>query len=396
MKTCPGFDAINGFQVRACAAGLKKSGKADLGLILADSPAAAAGAFTRNRVCAAPVRLTKSHLKQTGGHARAILVNAGVANACTGTPGTRNARDTARHLAVRIGAKPEEILLCSTGVIGHPLPMAPLLNGVDTLTAGGGTEEFARAIMTTDLVPKRAGQHVEGLGSIAGVCKGSGMIAPNMATMLGFVLTDIAVTPAVLQCALGEAVERSFNCVTVDGDTSTNDTVLALASGCAGNRRITKASGAAYRAFRDGLAAVCIDLAKQIARDGEGATKLVEIALTGAASTRQARMAARTVAESALVKTALFGNDPNWGRILAALGRSGARMRESKVSVEVAGHALFAGGTPLAFDPAVVSQAMKAADLRIAIAMGDGPGAATFYTCDFSYDYVRINAEYHT
>lgn len=396
MKTVPVIESVAGFRVRACAAGLKKSGKADLGLILADHPVPAAGTFTRNRVCAAPVRLTKSHLKQTGGHARAILVNAGVANACTGAAGTRDARRTARHLARGIGAKPEEILICSTGVIGHPLPMEPLLKGVDTLTSGSGTEEFARAIMTTDLVPKRAGCRVEGLGVVAGVCKGSGMIAPNMATMLGFLLTDIAVTPDVLQAALVEAVEQSFNAVTVDGDTSTNDTVLAMASGCAGNRRITKTTGTAYTAFRDGLAAVCIDLAKQIARDGEGATKLVEVIVTGAASTKQARMAARTVAESPLVKTALFGNDPNWGRILAALGRSGARMRESKVTVEVAGHRLFAGGTPLAFDPAVVSKAMKAADLRIAISMGDGAGAATFYTCDFSYDYVRINAEYHT
>lgn len=396
MGTTPRFNAIPGFQVAACVAGLKKSGKPDLGLVLADRPAAAAGAFTRNRVCAAPVRLCKAHLKKTGGFARAIVVNAGIANACTGAPGMQNARLTARHLAERIAASPEEILVCSTGVIGHPLPMDKLLGGIDTACREPGTGDFSAAIMTTDLVRKEAGVYVEGLGRIGGVCKGSGMIAPDMATMLGFLLTDIALTPEVLRTALLEAVGKSFNCVTVDGDTSTNDTILALASGCAGNRILRKATGAAYADFRDGLTAVCIDLARQIARDGEGATKLVEIAVTGAKNTRQARMAARTVAESALVKTALFGNDPNWGRILAALGRSGASMRESDVRVEVAGHCLFAEGEPQSFDAATVSKAMKKKDLPIRIRMGTGPGAATFYTCDFSYDYVRINAEYHT
>ncbi len=393
------FEKVPGFQVSTVSIGLKQSGNPDLGLIVADKPAAAAGVFTTNRVKAAPVTLSRRHLNACGGRVRAILVNAGNANACTGEQGMKDARECARLVAKQVGAYSREVLLCSTGIIGRKLDMKKMRAGIEAVAgirSRPGT--FARAIMTTDLVLKSAGVRVKGLGDVvvAGVCKGSGMIAPNMATMLGFILTDAAVSHDALQVALREVTADTFNRVTVDGDTSTNDAVLAMASGAAGGRGISGPGGKRYRLLVDALQDVCASLAEQIAADGEGATKLVRVHVTGARSQNDARRAARTIAESPLVKTAMFGNDPNWGRVLAALGRSKAFMRERKVRLALCGEVLFEHGLPRDFDAAKISKRMRAREIRLEVDLGLSGHETEVLTCDLSYDYVRINAEYHT
>ncbi len=391
---------IPGFALGALAAGIKASGKTDLALILAEKAVAAAGVFTRNRITAAPVKLSRQRLGRSGRRARAVLVNSGNANACTGAEGMKNARATTGGLAEAVRAKAAEILVCSTGVIGVQLPVETMNAGIARLGAGEGRVDgagFAAAIMTTDTVPKCAGLELDGLegARLAGVCKGAGMIAPNMATMLAFLLTDADVAPKVLQTALQEAVRDTFNCVTVDGDTSTNDATLLLASGKTGPA-IDTVGGAAYDRFLAGLNAVCLDLAEQLARDGEGATKLVRVRLAGARSRSDAEKAARTVAESPLVKTALFGGDPNWGRILMAVGRSGAQVREECLDVRLCGTPLFARGAPAIFDAGKLSAAMRAKEVNLDIDLGLGEARCAMLTCDYSYDYIRINAEYHT
>ncbi len=393
---------VPGFRLAAVPAGIKASGAEDLGLIVADVPASAAGVFTRNRFQAAPVLLTKSHLAASRGRARAVLVNAGCANACTGEGGVADAEATAAHLAARLDCPSEEVLVCSTGVIGQRLPMEKMREGTDravrALDTDGGDRLFARAILTTDLVTKTATATIDGPtgGAIWGVAKGSGMIAPNMATMLGFLLTDISATPAVLEAALHRVSPGTFNAVTVDGDTSTNDTVLLLASGAAKGSPLRKPEGEGFERFVTALGTACASLARQIAADGEGATKCVRVRVVGAVSRADAERAARTVAESPLVKTALFGNDPNWGRIVAALGRSGAAVRPETTSVRLAEVPIFRKGMGLDFDAADLSRRMHGKDLAIEIDLGVGEGEAEILTCDLSYDYVRINAEYHT
>ena len=393
------FEDIRGFSVAAVKAGLKASGKDDLGLIIADIPAASAGVFTRNAITAAPVKLCRHHLAATGGRCRAVLVNAGCANACTGQEGWQNAIRCAAEVGRLLGAQRKEVLVCSTGVIGKQLPMAKILPAVAAAVrcAGKGRPgAFARAIMTTDLVPKEAGVRVSSLGaSLAGVCKGSGMIAPNMATMLAFILTDADIAPPALQAALGAAATDTFNCVTVDGDTSTNDTALALASAAAG-RRISRPAGRAYRLFAGALREICASLAEQIARDGEGATKLVRVRVIGGRTADDARRAARAIAESPLVKTAIYGCDPNWGRILAAAGRSGAAVAESKTSVRLCGRHIFRRGRPTFANSAALSQAMRRKEVALEVDLGLGRGECEMLTCDLSYGYIRINAEYHT
>lgn len=391
------LDKVKGFAICATKAGIKSSKKLDMGLIYAIEPAGAAAVFTKNKVVAAPVTLSRKHLRASKGKMRAILVNAGNANACTGKIGLDNAAESAALVAAGIGCKPSEVLLCSTGIIGVQLPMENMRGGITALTAqkGGNGAEFTQAILTTDLVKKIASAPACG-GTIAGVCKGSGMIAPNMATMLGFILTDVAISPAILQTALLAATEMSFNCLTVDGDTSTNDTVLCLASGKAGNEPITTSSGKAYTEFVAALQKVCYSLATQVAQDGEGATKLVVVNICGAKSAKDAKLAGKTVAESPLVKTAMFGNDPNWGRILAALGRSGCALVQEKTSIRLCGKEIFAAGTPQPFNAAALSKAMKKKEVVIDVQLGLGTGCATMLTCDFSYDYVKINADYHT
>lgn len=391
------LDKVKGFAVCATKAGIKVSGKLDLGLIYTDEPVAAAAVFTQSKVVAAPVTYSRKNLKASKGRMRAIVVNAGNANACTGQTGMDNAAETAKLVAAGIGCKPTEVLICSTGIIGVQMPMEKMRAALPVLTKqkGGNGAEFTQAILTTDLVKKTASAGACG-GTIAGVCKGSGMIAPNMATMLGFILTDIAIEPAVLQAALSAATEMSFNCVTVDGDTSTNDTVLCLASGKAGNKMIKAASGKDYEEFLAALKKVCYSLATQVAQDGEGATKLVVVNVTGAKSAKDAKLAGKTVSESPLVKTAMFGNDPNWGRIVAALGRSGCAMVPEKTNIRLCGKEIFAAGAPKPFNADALSKAMKKKQVVIDIELGLGKGAATLLTCDFSYDYVKINADYHT
>jgi glutamate N-acetyltransferase/amino-acid N-acetyltransferase len=393
-----GVCAPRGFRAAAVAAGIKPSGNPDIALIASDRAATAAGVFTRNRVVAAPVVVSREHLRD--GAARAIAVNAGNANACTGVDGMAAARRMAAHTARLLEVDADDVLVASTGIIGRPLPIdrveVGLTEAAAALSADNGPA-VARAIMTTDTRPKEISIEIGidgGTIRIGGICKGSGMIEPNMATLLAFVTTDAEVWPEVLHAALTSAVERTFNCVTVDGDTSTNDSLLILANGASGVR-VTPESPS-HRAFCDGLVYVCTHLAKELARDGEGATKLVEIQVGGARSPSQARKVGKSIANSPLVKTALFGNDPNWGRILCAAGYSGVAIDQERLALTLCGYPLVREGEPVDFDEASVSNAMSNSEVLIRLDLGQGRSQATVWTCDFSYDYVRINAEYTT
>lgn len=390
--------AARGFRAAGVAAGIKPSGNPDVTLIVSDVPAAAAAVFTRNRVVAAPVLVSREHL--AGGTARAIAVNAGNANACTGAQGMQDARRMAQVTANLLEIPVEQVLVASTGIIGRPMPMDRLEAGLTQAAAELSSENgsaVARSIMTTDTRPKEISVEINVGGArirIGGICKGSGMIQPNMATMLAFITTDAEVWPEVLQAALTSAVERTFNCVTVDGDTSTNDSLFILANGLSGVR--VAPDSPAHRAFCEGLVYVCTHLAKELARDGEGATKLVEIQVQGARSMAQARKVGKSIANSPLVKTALYGNDPNWGRILCAAGYSGVPIDPSRLALTLCGYPLVREGEPVEFDEATVSQAMRVPEVLIRLDLGQGRYSATVWTCDFSYDYVRINAEYTT
>ena len=398
---------VPGFQAAGIACGIKKSGNRDLAVILADRPCTAAAMFTKNAYQAAPVLHDKALMQRTGGQGlRAVLVNAGNANACTGEQGNQNAQQMGRWLEEKANLPADSVFVMSTGIIGEQLPMDKIQAGLaDALGAigadGGGGHNAAQAIMTTDTHPKEVFVQVKIGGktvSLAGVAKGSGMIHPDMATMLSALVTDATLTAADLDAALRSAVNASFNRVSVDGDTSTNDTVVLLASGAAQEESLT---GSDLETFTAALTGLCVELAKMIARDGEGATKLLEIQISGAASDADAALAARTVAISPLVKTAMFGNDPNWGRFVMAIGRSGAQVNvpqsalwlqtpQSKVQ-------LVAQGTPLPFDAAALSRELhEATDVTVLADLGLGNGSATYWTCDFSYKYVEINAEYHT
>lgn len=399
----PSLENVPGFKIATVQANVRDwpEPRADLALIVADAPASAAGVFTLNQVAAAPVKIDKKHLRASGGVVRAVLVNAGVANACTGREGRQNALKLAQRAAGKLDAPAEQVLLASTGVIGRQLPMDRMTKGLDKALAELGRAkvgDFAKAIMTTDPRPKEAGLVLDADDGvvIAGACKGSGMIAPNMATMLAFVLTNAAVSPKVLKAALAETVDATFNMVSVDGDTSTNDSMLILASGVADGPAIDKASGKRYDKFLAGLYDISMSLARQIAADGEGATKLVRIRVIGAKRHRDAVAAARTIAESPLVKTAMFGNDPNWGRVICALGRSAAKVDESRVSMSLCGRPMFEKGAPTAFDKTELSGLMKAKEVDLGVDLGLGDGEAMMLTCDFSYEYVKINADYTT
>ncbi len=385
-----------GFRAAGVASGLKASGK-DLALIASNRPGAAAGVFTTNQVQAAPIHVNREHLADNT--AQAIVINSKNANACTGKPGLADARQTAREVARELDIAPENVLVNSTGVIGVPLPMEKIRAGIPAAVRelrGDGWEDASEAIMTTDTVPKRASAQIRLGGrtvTICGIAKGSGMIAPDMATMLGFVATDAAVDPGRLETCLRKAVEQSFNCITVDGDTSTNDTVLLLANGAACDRSL---SASEVESFQTGLNAVCGSLARQIARDGEGATKLITIRVTGATSAQNARTIGLSVGNSSLVKTAVFGRDPNWGRILCAIGYAGVPVEPENVSVSMAGIPIYGKGGGLPFDSEAATQALSATDVEIEIDLGQGEANTTIYTCDLTYDYIRINAEYTT
>jgi len=397
------LDNVPGFKSATVQANIRNWEKPrhDMALLVADAPASIAGVFTQSTAAAAPVKIDKKHLKASGGIARAILVNAGVANACTGKEGKENGLANAKQIATALKVPVNQILVCSTGVIGRQLPMEKMEQGISQALKEVGKSkpgDFAKAIMTTDLRPKTASILVDGLDGVvlAGACKGSGMIAPNMATMLAFIATNAAVAPKVLKTALKDVADRTFNRVTVDGDTSTNDTLFVLASGVTGGAAIDKASGKRYDKFLEGLHEVAFSLARQIATDGEGATKLVYVRVTGAAKHKDAVAAARTIAESPLVKTAMFGNDPNWGRIMMAAGRSGAKLDEEKATVRLCGKTMYRKGKPEAFNEAELSGLMKAKEVELELDLGLGKSEAMFMTCDFSYDYVKINADYTT
>jgi glutamate N-acetyltransferase/amino-acid N-acetyltransferase len=399
-----GVTAPAGFTAAAVTAGLKASGKPDLCLLLAPPGAVCAGTFTTSLVRAACVDLCAGRLAAGGGRARAVLTNSGQANACTGERGLADSLRATAELAWRLGLAPEQVLICSTGVIGVPIPMETLVAGLDPLVAalgpdGGGAA--AQAILTTDLVAKEIALEAELDGRrvrIGGMAKGSGMIHPQMATMLGYLTCDAGVPADLWQAMVQRAVDRSFNAITVDGDTSTNDTYLAFAAG-------EPLSPEHFGALEAGLTAVSQHLARAIARDGEGATCLIEVRVEGAVADAGARAIARTVAGSSLVKCAVHGRDPNWGRIVAAAGRAGVAFDPEAVALWLGEHQLMAAGQPLAFDRPAASAYLKAraagaylADDTVAIRLrvGDGSGSGLAWGCDLSDQYVRINADYTT
>ena len=390
-----------GFVAAGVRCGLKTEG-ADLALLVSDTPAAVAGVFTTNRVQAACVQYSRRVVRN--GTARAILINAGNANACNGEQGDHDNRTLAEWVSRHLNIPPDSVLTASTGIIGHLLPMEKLQAGIADAVANLDTDEItdeavARAIMTTDTVPKFRACDVDSDQWVApirfgGMCKGAGMIAPNMATMLAFLTTDARLPAPLLQEALKRAVAASFNSVTIDGDTSTNDMGLLLASGM--GEGVISVPGQAFEDFVEALSRLCIELAKAIARDGEGATKLAEIIVRGALTEAGAHTIAKTVAESPLVKTALFGNDPNWGRLLMAAGRAGVPFDPTKIDVQIGPHLVCSQGGSVEFDRDAAHDYLTNKDVQIVLDLNQGDELATVWTCDYSYDYIKINAEYHT
>ena len=390
-----GVTAPQGFTAAGWAAGLKPSGKPDLALLLAPEGAVCGGGFTRSVVRAACVDLCAQRLEASGGRMRAVLINSGQANACTGDRGLIDSQRATAAAADRLGLDEESVLICSTGVIGVPIPMPTLLAGLDPLVgalASSGGEAAAQAILTTDLVDKQVALEADLQGRrvrIGGMAKGSGMIHPDMATMLGFFSCDAGVEPSRWQAMVRRAVQRSFNAITVDGDTSTNDTVLAFAAGEA-------LPEDQLDALEDGLTAAMQQLAQAIARDGEGATCLIEVQVEGAVDEASALAVARTVCGSSLVKTAVHGRDPNWGRIVAAAGRSGVAFDPEAVALWIGSHQLMEAGQPVAFDRDAASAVLREDRVSIRLRLGSGPGIGVGWGCDLSDQYVRINADYTT
>lgn len=369
-----------GFKTTAVAAGIKKSGL-DLGLIVSDRPATAAAVFTKNSFPAAPVLVSRQNLLESGHILRAILVNSGNANACNGAEGMAVARASVAQLAGKLGCSPSEVLVSSTGVIGRPLSLEKICGALPGLiSAPCDIAEFSRAIMTTDTFPKIASSEAAGV-KVMGFAKGSGMIHPNMATMLSFIVTDAKIDFADLDRALRYAVDRSFHSITVDGDTSTNDTVAVLANGASG---ITPTP----EAFTAQMMDVCQQLAKAIARDGEGASKFVELTVEGAPDDDAAREIARCVARSPLVKTAIYGSDPNWGRLVCAVGNSGVALSSDQIEIYVDNVSMIHG------DLEAAQMRMREKEIKLRIVLHSGTGQATVWTCDFTEAYIHINADY--
>ncbi|MDD4101334.1 MAG: bifunctional glutamate N-acetyltransferase/amino-acid acetyltransferase ArgJ [Kiritimatiellae bacterium] len=395
-----GVTAAQGFRACGVEAGIKYQGRKDLALVVADKPVPVAAVYTTNKVAAAPVRVDRE--RTASGSAQAVVVNSGCANACTGGEGVRNALETARLTAEELGIDERLVLVCSTGVIGVHLPMDRVASGIkkaaSALSAIGG-HDAACAIMTTDTVDKQVAVELELDGktvTIGGMCKGSGMIEPNMATMLGFITTDALVHPKALDHALREAVEVSFNRVVVDGDRSTNDTVILMASGAAANTILTPYHPQ-WQYFVDALTTVCLELGKKMVLDGEGATKFVTVRVQGARTEQDAQVAARAVSKSALVKTSWFGLDPNWGRVIAAVGYSGAEVDDQKVQIYYGDICAYDQGRVA--DTALLKamqDVMRKRAFEVTVDLHLGEGEDTIYTCDLSYDYVKINAEYTT
>jgi glutamate N-acetyltransferase/amino-acid N-acetyltransferase len=394
-----GVTAAAGFSASGVACGLKAAGAPDLALVVADAPCPAAAVFTTNKVAAAPVLVSRRHVAD--GVARAVVINAGNANACTGAPGERVAEQTAAALAAELGCAAADVLVCSTGVIGVPLPVERLLEalpGAAAALAPDAGSLAAAAIMTTDTVAKEAAVEfvVDGITyHVGGMAKGSGMIQPNMATMLAMITTDAPLTAEACDASLRAAVNVTFNRVTVDSDTSTNDTCILLASGAAGGAAID-VSSPAYAAAAAAIRAVAESLARMIARDGEGATKLIIVRVLGAASDTDAELAAFAIANSPLVKTAIFGRDANWGRVAMAIGKSGCELDQSAFDITFAGIPVCVAGAALGFDEDAAFEALGATDVDIEVDLNLGDGSATVWTCDLTYDYVRINGEYRS
>jgi glutamate N-acetyltransferase/amino-acid N-acetyltransferase len=400
-----------GFTFAGVAAGIKKTGARDLALIVSDRPCGAAATFTRNAFPAAPVLYDRALVAENAAGLRAVAINAGCANACTGEAGLTDAEAMAGLTEAALGLPPRSAAVMSTGVIGPRLPMEKIAAGIQQASgelSPGGWDAAAHAIMTTDTRPKTAFREIGGV-RIFGMCKGAGMIHPNMATMLATIVTDAAIEPALLTEILRQAVEVSFNCISIDGDMSTNDTVLLLANGAASSK--LEAGSSTLSAFASALTSLSTDLAQQIVRDGEGATKFITIRVEGAASDADAKTAAKAVANSPLVKTAFYGGDANWGRILAAVGYSGAVVDPGKADLWIAagtghgdtetrGHGdalqLVRAGQPLPYSEEAASAIFAGPEITVAIKLGLGDGQATVWTCDLSHDYVSINGHYRT
>jgi glutamate N-acetyltransferase/amino-acid N-acetyltransferase len=391
----------NGFRFTATACGIKRDPtKLDLTLITSDRPATAAGVFTQNRVAAAPVRVSCKRVPSAA--VRAIVANSGNANACTGTDGLADARRMTELVASQIGCDPDAVLVCSTGVIGERLPMQKIELGIaksvkSLASSPESLELAARGIMTTDTVPKFTARSVELEGRpirVAGIAKGAAMIGPNMATMLAFVLSDAAVEPDALQQLLLDAVNQSFNMISVEGHTSTNDTVLALANGAAGGPAL---SGAALDEFSRAVRDVCVELAQSIVRDAEGAKHFVTIEVEGLRTPAEARQVAKSIADSALVKTAVYGADPNWGRFVSAAGYCGVEFEEKDLSLWLDRRLLYERGSPVKFDAEAASRGLRErSDTHLRLKFELGTAGCQFWTCDLTEEYIKLNADYHT
>ncbi len=388
-----------GFKASADTAGLKPSGAPDLALVAAEAGVPCAGVFTQSALRAGPVRYCQERLQS--GRARAVFTNSGVANACTGETGYRDAEDLAEATAMVLMCDPDEVLVCSTGIIGPRMDMGVLRNHVAPLVnslRSDGFDAAATAIHTTDTRQKDVWLTLH-LGAVearlVGMCKGAAMIAPNMATMLAYLFTDAAVESAALQAALDRAVRDTFNAITVDGDTSTNDTVLVFANGAAGNEPITE-DAPHFEPFVDALHAACESLARQIVQDAEGATKLIELHVGGAPTDEAARLIAASIANSPLVKTALHGADPNYGRLLMAIGKAGVPVDEAHIGIQCGEAPLMQCGKIVEFNEAVVRAYLEKSEVCFRIIVGNGPGVARMLTCDLSAEYVRLNSAYTT
>jgi glutamate N-acetyltransferase/amino-acid N-acetyltransferase len=392
-----GVTTPQGFRASGVSAGIKAHGL-DLALLVSDRLATAAGVFTTNRAQAAPVVVSRDHLIRSAGMARAIIVNSGCANACTGEEGAQTARGMAAATAQLVGCGIEHVLVASTGVIGVSLSFDKVRNALPAAIGGlssANGSAAARAIMTTDPFPKEAAARLTIGGreaTVGGMAKGSGMIEPMMATMLGFVTTDLAVPQPLLARALREAVDDTFNAISVDGECSTNDCVLLLANGASG----VSVDEAGYGSFVEALRTVCLRLALGIVRGGEGATKLITVRVTGAVSSADARRAAKAIANSPLVKTAVHGGDPNWGRLIAVAGRSGSAFNLSRAAVTIGPVVLFKDGRPHDEGAPEAASYLQATDVSLTVDLGAGTASSTVWTCDLSAEYVRINAEYRT
>ncbi len=404
IKTIPGnVIAPKGFKAGSVHCGLKRNKRNhDIGTIFSEQPCKAAALFTTNQIVAAPIKLSRNVVKN--GTARAIVVNSGNANACTGKKGDKDAETMALLTSKHLNIRPDEVLVASTGIIGHHLPMAKIKSGISKSSGRLGNQNthainIAKAIMTTDLVPKQIAVKTKIGGkevTIGAIAKGSGMISPDMATMFCFITTDAAISLNTLRSCIRKSTEASFNQITVDGHMSTSDMVAILANGMADNRNITSSTKSDLVLFRKALDYVTLNMAKEIVKDGEGATKFIQIEIHEAKSISDAKKIARTIAESPLVKTAINGEDPNWGRIVSAAGYAGVILDESKLKLSVNKVTIYKKGLPVTPAPKRLSNVMKKKEITIQLYLGMGNQIATLWTCDLSKEYVSINADYHT